>query len=323
MKNFIKNFFTYLPKSIRRLVLSAYEYYFTLKAKKILRISGENFALQTRVPNIKPKILFYHVSGLSFGGTEKFLQILAKYINKQKYDVLFLYSPKPRRETGINNKLDGRIDYLKNENVKLISFDYVSFDEKYPYILRGAKPSIFEVINNEKIDSVVISKNDFIKTENRIYSNWEYKLRDHFFALIFILLIAICIGLYLSFYWKKIRQLKISETEGANINEKTVFTENEISLLKILLHNSLEKVETSIYDVDSVLGLQKKPINLQKKHRSDVLRSLNLKLALTLRSSKEVIIRIRNKEDKRSFNYKIDETFTTQVLDLLERNDSN
>ena len=161
MKNFIKNFFTYLPKSIRRLVLSAYEYYFTLKAKKILRISGENFALQTRVPNIKPKILFYHVSGLSFGGTEKFLQILAKYINKQKYDVLFLYSPKPRRETGINNKLDGRIDYLKNENVKLISFDYVSFDEKYPYILRGAKPSIFEVINNEKIDLVISAGSGF------------------------------------------------------------------------------------------------------------------------------------------------------------------
>ncbi|HCT22256.1 MAG TPA: hypothetical protein DIW54_02540 [Chitinophagaceae bacterium] len=201
----------------------------------------------------------------------------------------------------------------------------------YQSILRNSYNTLFFVdstlyfgqLNNESIDSVVISKNDFIKTENRIYSNWEYKLRDHFFALIFILLIAICIGLYLSFYWKKIRQLKISETEGANINEKTVFTENEISLLKILLHNSLEKVETSIYDVDSVLGLQKKPINLQKKHRSDVLRSLNLKLALTLRSSKEVIIRIRNKEDKRSFNYKIDETFTTQVLDLLERNDSN
>jgi len=144
-----------MPGLIKRFIVWIYSEYYILKIKKFLKKEYPNYLLnEKREKNTKPRILFYHVSGLSFAGTEKFLQILAKYLNHDLYDIYFMYSPKPRSCFG-GRALDGRLDYFENTPVKLISFNYEKLDNKYPYFVHKMSPSIFEVIKNNNIDLLI------------------------------------------------------------------------------------------------------------------------------------------------------------------------
>lgn len=100
----------------------------------------------------KPRILFYHISGLSYGGTEKFLQILAKHINKNKFDVFFVYSSQPRNGGDL---VDGRKEYLDSASIELVPFKYSSYEMLFPYHVSGMSPHIINVINDKEIDLVI------------------------------------------------------------------------------------------------------------------------------------------------------------------------
>jgi glycosyltransferase involved in cell wall biosynthesis len=155
MKEIAKTILPFVPRSVRRLMTAIFEKWYAVIAEKAMNEDQVDIRIGERQIGGKKRLLFYHPSGLSFGGTEKFLQILAKFIDKSQFEVCFMYSAKPRKLTGLNLRLDGRLDYLKDQSVKLIPFDYDSLSEPYPYIIRGAKPTIFEVIRNERIDSVI------------------------------------------------------------------------------------------------------------------------------------------------------------------------
>jgi len=143
MKEFLKKIFYLLPRFTKRYILSCYENLHS-SPFKIKRFGTKN---------TKPRILFYHVSGLSFGGTEKFLQIIAKYLNKEKYDVFFMYSPKPRGNTA--TKLDGRRSYFNDSRVNLIEFQYDEMTQKYPYEIKNMRPHIKNIIQEKNIDLLV------------------------------------------------------------------------------------------------------------------------------------------------------------------------
>ncbi len=155
MRTFAKKVVYGLPRPLRRLILSGYERAYAHRTLSELRKTG------VEIKNVHPgrsggktKILFYHVSGLAFGGTEKSLQIIAKYLDPEKYEVYYMYSPKPRSSTG-NIPLDGRKGYLANSAINLIEFDYRSIDGSYPYIVRDMKPSVFDVIDTHKPDLII------------------------------------------------------------------------------------------------------------------------------------------------------------------------
>lgn len=95
-----------------------------------------------------PRILFYDINGLSYAGTQKFIQILAKYLNKDKYEVFLMYASKNHNE---------RKEYLENSGVKLIDFDYKEIESKLPFYISEMKPHIFDVIKNNKIDLLVVA----------------------------------------------------------------------------------------------------------------------------------------------------------------------
>ncbi len=149
MKDTIKKIFPVLPRWVRFILYKAYEEFFALIS---FIKTGKILILKRKDNGIKKNILFYHLFGLGFGGTEKSLQIIAKFLDKNKYNVFFMYSAKPIRHANGVNRLDGRKAYLENSNVELIEFDYKGIDGTYPYTIRGQKPSIFNVINDKKID---------------------------------------------------------------------------------------------------------------------------------------------------------------------------
>ena len=61
-------------------------------------------------PKSRAEKNFYHINSLSHAGTEKFLQILAKYLDKNKFDVYYLY---PRKNNEGSIELSSRYKYLE------------------------------------------------------------------------------------------------------------------------------------------------------------------------------------------------------------------
>jgi hypothetical protein len=95
-----------------------------------------------RTPSKKIKnILIYHISGMSFGGTEKNLQIIANNL-VDEYNVFFMYSNKGV----VNNRL-----HTIDKRVNLIEFDYETKEQTYPFFIKGMNPHIKNSINENEI----------------------------------------------------------------------------------------------------------------------------------------------------------------------------
>jgi len=116
---------------------------------KILHIFDVNGDITSLPLKNKKRLLFYHINSLGFAGTEKFLQILAKYIDKNKYDVFFMY-PEVQEKNNFQ-----RLEYIKKGNVQPISFKYKNISITPPYYVSGMSPDIFKIIKKLKIDLLV------------------------------------------------------------------------------------------------------------------------------------------------------------------------
>lgn len=142
---YLKDTFYKLPKPIKRYFVKSVEFlgliYIRYKVKnnpKIKKNKNNN--------NNKKNILIYHINGLSFGGTEKNLQMIAKHLDKNKYNVYLLYGTKTEKD---------RSKYLENSGVEIIKFDYEKVDNKWPYFIYNMNPRIETIINKYKIDLII------------------------------------------------------------------------------------------------------------------------------------------------------------------------
>lgn len=161
LSEIIKNIYFSLPKPLSAFILRKYENYFAYKTANQLNI--EITRRINRPKNIKPKILFFDTAGGSHGGTAKEMQILAKYLDKNKYDVYFMCSTRQSADrVWVEGKLpegdnSQRARALENFGVKLIDFQYESISQKFPYVIKGMNPDFFDIINKENIDLLIIT----------------------------------------------------------------------------------------------------------------------------------------------------------------------
>jgi hypothetical protein len=79
--------------------------------------------------------------------------------------------------------------------------------------------------------------------------------------------------------------------------------ERERSLLEFLFNHSAEERLTSIDEINKVVGVQHRSVEIQKRMRSDLIGSINQKLNIVTRDKKPVIDKQRSEFDKRSFEY--------------------
>lgn len=139
-------FFFIIPKKILYYIYHTIEnHYASISYLK----TGKKQFRPAKNNNEKKKILFYHVSGLSFGGTEKYLQIIAKYLDKNIYDIYYMYSLNHLKDKNGNRK-----SYLENVGINFVEFNYDSVEKKYPFVIHGQKPDIFDIITENKIDVI-------------------------------------------------------------------------------------------------------------------------------------------------------------------------
>lgn len=126
--------------------------YWFLREQYVVFLLTLNHFIDTHQKPKKVRVLFYHINSLSHAGTEKFLQILAKYVNKTSFEVYFMY---PDRLDEIKGYQE-RYNYLAASGVRLIPFDYKKVSSKPPHFVYGMNPSIKGAIIGLGIDALVI-----------------------------------------------------------------------------------------------------------------------------------------------------------------------
>lgn len=85
------------------------------------------------------------------------------------------------------------------------------------------------------------------------------------------------------------------------------FSETEKQLIRLLLEKSKREENTTIAEINYVLGIKDKNVGLQKKVRSEVMNSINEKFSFLYPNNHQLIGNTRSQEDKRYFEYYVEE----------------
>lgn len=165
-------------------------------------------------------------------------------------------------------------------------------------------------------DSLNIPLNEFVKSDIKIWKKSNY---IYAYSMIpFLALIAF-------FAFKRYRNQ--AKTRGVNMSSGIVspsehlngpfgptnitpiirFNETEKQLLQLLIEKSKQNKTTTITEINYVLGIKDKNTSLQKKVRSEVMNSINEKLSFLYPNRTPIIGNKRSLEDKRYFEYFIEE----------------
>lgn len=149
----VKKILYILPHQIRVIVLLLRELWWRIimniwekmhypnLPKDKYRITKESANKKVLVKNI----LVYHISGLSHGGTEKNLQLIASGLS-EKYNVFFMYG---------NKIIDESRKNIIDQRVKLVPFSYSLNEVDVPHKLHNMKPHMKEVLEEKKIDLII------------------------------------------------------------------------------------------------------------------------------------------------------------------------
>jgi hypothetical protein len=177
-------------------------------------------------------------------------------------------------------------------------------------------------------DSVVISRADLIDTGIPVYTPLKSPgLLDNVEAESFLLVILGFLSSFLGLLLYKAKKaqpnLAVQSLSAPIDSQKAVVApespkhqtsfrstrilelleERERSLLEFLFNHSADERLTSIDEINKVLGVHNRSVEIQKRMRSDVIGSINQKLNIVTRDKKPVVDKQRSEFDKRSFEY--------------------
>jgi len=110
--------------------------------------------------NKKIKIAFIKSGGISIGGTEKFLQIIAANLPKNKFDVDFYYSDKTKVLYSDLNYLDtdpDRIKFMKEHEVNLFKFN-IEYIDLSTYIHKWVNTNFWKIFDEKNYDIIQTGK---------------------------------------------------------------------------------------------------------------------------------------------------------------------
>ncbi len=207
----------------------------------------------------------------------------------------------------------------------------------YPAVATFAIDSVVYIgSQSHPYDSVVISRADLIDTGIPVYTPQESPgLLDNVEADSFLLVILGFISSFLGLLLYRAKKaqpapsadtLSTSPVETLSAPKDTpnavaapetekhptsfrstrileLLEERERSLLQFLFNHSLDERLTSIDEINKVVGVQNRSVEIQKRMRSDLIGSINQKLNIITKDKKPVVDKQRSEFDKRSFEY--------------------
>jgi hypothetical protein len=195
------------------------------------------------------------------------------------------------------------IDYENNKIYKLIN---KKIKELFISTLKNEYNTFFSIDsniyfynkNNNILSSIIISKSDFKIEPYPLYgkvANYE---------LIYISVISILVLVILFYTYKKIKRKKIENKQVIKTDiSSNEFNNIEIDLISALIKNSENNSFLNVNEINEILGIKKKSLEIQKRVRSETINNINHKFNIKFNQKVTFIEREKSKDDKRFYNY--------------------
>jgi len=162
---------------------------------------------------------------------------------------------------------------------------------------------IFYSFKNDKtLRSLQISMNDFKEEDYPIYiSETNYK---YLWIVLLLLIISISILVIFKFTKRKknVKQDTMEEYYIVDLNSNE-FNSIENTLINKLIERSKIDAHLTVDELNSLLGIKKKTIEIQKRVRNEAINRINHKFIINFNIETTFIERTRSAEDRRFFNY--------------------
>jgi len=162
---------------------------------------------------------------------------------------------------------------------------------------------VFYSFNNDTtLRSFIISMNDFIEVPYPLYIP-ENSNNYYWLVGIGLLIIALIIIIFINRNRKKkpvTNEKEETYTIDLNSNE---FNAIEKILIDKLIEKSKMDSHLTVEELNTILGIKKKTIEIQKRVRNEAIIRINHKFNINFNRETTFIERIRSIEDKRYFNY--------------------
>jgi hypothetical protein len=220
-----------------------------------------------------------------------------------------------------SSKIVTEIWDINNNQVLNISKE---FQNKLPvsnlnnYIIWYEKPNIFIYDKStDKIDSLLFTAQLLTKSKNRIYVNDTISLASVFISISILALLIIAILIWKRINIKPSTNIPVNELKSPS-EANSLFTEIEKTLLDLIILNIKENNRlTSIDEVNYVLGISNKSINMQKRTRSDIITSINTKFQLYFKTEMPLILRQNSELDQRIKEFYIETENVNLIIPLI------
>ncbi len=157
-----------------------------------------------------------------------------------------------------------------------------------------------------------ISIKDFTKQDYPLYI--PVNKYSNLYSGIGVVLFALFIFLIYRKWKKRKNQKYVQQEYSLSDGKENEFKPNELDLIEKIYQISLDGKSLSVEDVNQILGLSKKSLEIQKKIRTETINRINLKFRNKFSTDEDLIIRLRTEEDRRFYRYIIKENIGSTVL---------
>ncbi len=157
---------------------------------------------------------------------------------------------------------------------------------------------------------VYANKNFFIESITNFYSQYKY---GFFIGILFILL---AITLRSTFFKREKIPKEVVAIFYQNFFNAINIVEKE--LIEILYNSNLKGEEVSTKTINKIIGVQQKDTLTQNKSRSDYFIKINQKFKMATQSTEPLVVKNRDKIDKRQYNYGLNNLYIHEIEKLLK-----
>jgi hypothetical protein len=156
----------------------------------------------------------------------------------------------------------------------------------------------------DRLDSLQLSHADFVPTGLNVFKA-PTRSRLSWIRPVYVWILPVLLGLAQA-YWIYTSIKRKGRQGRRDANFSATLDKVELHVLNKILADSLNGGACSIDTVNRLLGVVDKSFEVQKKHRSDVIISINRKYRYVSGTNDLLIKKKRLEQDKRSFEYFVD-----------------
>lgn len=165
-------------------------------------------------------------------------------------------------------------------------------------------------LNTKNITPIYFANNSILEQITKILTSYKTTL---YWIILSLLIMTIA---WLKFFKKKSMPKEVVAILYHNFFSALTIIEKE--LLEALYQSNLKGEELSTKTINKIIGVQQKDTLTQNKSRSDHFIKMNQKFKMATQHTDPLIIKNRDKADKRQFNYDLNALYLAEVEKLFK-----